>query len=64
MLQLIVDLNNPQVLAMAMATFDKKKKTKKMYDKAGGVDNNIQWERRDEKTSYNFFQHSLQELHC
>jgi hypothetical protein len=42
MLQLIVDLNNPQVLAMAMATFDKKKKTKKMYDKAGGVDNNIQ----------------------
>jgi hypothetical protein len=35
-----------------------------MYDKADGDDNNTQWKRRDEKTSYNFSQHSLQELHC
>jgi hypothetical protein len=44
MLQLVVDLSNPQVLAMAMATttFDKKKIKNKMYDKASGGDNNIQ----------------------
>jgi hypothetical protein len=52
------------VMAMAMATFDeRKKKYKKMYDKVGGGDINIQWDRRDEKT-YNFSQCSLQELHC
>jgi hypothetical protein len=46
---------------MAMARFDerKKKKNNKMYDKASGGDNNIQWQRQDKKTSYNFSQHSL-----
>ncbi len=59
MLQLVVDFNNPQVMAMARFDERKKKKNNKMYDKASGGDNNIQWQRQDKKTSYNFSQHSL-----
>jgi hypothetical protein len=41
MLQLVVDFSNTQ--GMMMAAFTKrKKKTRKIYDKAGGGDSNIQ----------------------